>query len=115
MATQISKNVQEKGDSMMNTMSSPVAIFGVTSIILFISSFVMFSKYVGSKRDWNYVQNYIQSILVCTIIGTIAFTIAVMFYFIQDASKAIYFVLILSCISLGLSYSALTIAAISKK
>ena len=91
-----------------------VWIFGIMSVGLFIGSFVSMSKFVGSKDDWNVIQPQITKILVLTLIGTITLMIAALLYFMQDPARTIYFILVLSCLTLGMSFSALAISAISR-
>ena len=85
------------------------------SMIMFFISFGLFANYSGSDDRWVHLQNQVQKVLALTIVGTILFTIAALMYFTQDPTNAIYFVIIVSCVSLGLSYSALGIGAISLK
>ena len=91
-----------------------IIIFSVISIGLFIGAFVSMSKFIGSKDDWNTIQPQITKILILTLIGTFGLIIAALLYFIQDSARTIYFILVLSCLSLGLSFSALAISAISR-
>lgn len=91
-----------------------VAVFTIAAIGFFIGSFASMSNFVGSKDDWNLIKPQITKILILTLMGTFLFIIAALLYFIQDPNKSIYFVLTLSCVSLGLSFCALAIAAISR-
>jgi hypothetical protein len=91
-----------------------IGLFTVTSISLFIASFVTMSQFVGSKDDWNIIQPQITKVLIFTIIGVFGLIVASLMYYIQDPAKTIYFILVLCCVSLGLSYAALAIAAISR-
>ena len=91
-----------------------IGIFTVTAVSLFVAAFVKMSNFVGSKDDWNLIQPQIQLILILTLIGTFGLIIAALLYYIQDASKTIYFILVVTCLSLGLSFSSLAIAAISR-
>jgi hypothetical protein len=91
-----------------------IIVFGVISISMFISSFVSISNFVGSKDDWNLIKPQITKVLILTLIGTFGLIITTLLYFIQDSAKTIYFILVLTCISLGLSFSALAISAISR-
>lgn len=97
-----------------NMGTAGIVIFGLISIGMFIGSFVSMSKFIGSKDDWNVIQPQITKIWILTIIGTIGLTIASLLYFIQDPARTIYYILGLCCISLGLSFSALAVAAISR-
>ena len=88
--------------------------FTLLALGLFIGSFVSMSNFVGSKDDWNLIQPQITKILILTLIGTFALIVAALLYFIQDSARTIYFILVLSCLSLGLSFSSLAISAISR-
>lgn len=87
--------------------------FTLLSLGLFIGSFVSMSNFVGSKDDWNLIQPQITKILILTLIGTFSLIAAALLYFIQDSARTIYFILVVSCLSLGLSFSSLAISAIS--
>jgi hypothetical protein len=100
--------------SSKNSTNYIVIISMIISIILFIVSFVSMSKFVGDKDNWNAIQSQISTVLAHIIPGTVLLFIAVFLYFNQDPSKNLYFTLIVSCLSLGLSYAALAIAAISR-
>lgn len=91
-----------------------IVLFTLTSVGLFIGSFVTMSQFVGSKDDWNVIQPQITKILILIIVGTVALIIASGLYYMQDPAKTIYFILVLCCLSLGLSYASLAIAAISR-
>jgi len=91
-----------------------IIFFTLLSIGMFIGSFVSMSQFVGSKDNWNVIQPQITKILILTLIGTFGLIIASLLYYIQDPAKTIYFILILCCVSLGLSYAALSVAAISR-
>ena len=87
--------------------------FSLLAIGLFIGAFVNMSNFVGSKDDWNLIQPQITKILILTLIGTFSLMAAALLYFIQDSARTIYFILVISCLSLGLSFSSLAISAIS--
>jgi hypothetical protein len=91
-----------------------IVIFSIISIGMFIGAFVSMSNFVGSKDDWNLIKPQITKILILTLIGTFGLIVAALLYFIQDSARTIYFILILSCLSMGLSFSALAISAISR-
>jgi hypothetical protein len=91
-----------------------IVIFALVSIGMFIGAFVSMSNFVGSKDDWNLIKPQITKIWILTLIGTAGLIITSLLYFIQDSSKTIYYILALTCLSLGLSFSALAISAISR-
>ena len=86
----------------------------VTAITFFITSLVYFGKLMGSDDRWNEMKPQVTKILIFTIIATVAIMVAALLYFTQDPNKTIYFVLIMSCLSIGISYASLAIAAISR-
>jgi hypothetical protein len=89
-------------------------LFSLVSFCLFLGSFVSMSQFLGSKDDWNLIQPQITKVLVLTLIGTFGLIVASILYYVQDPARTMYFVLVVCCLSLGLSYSALAIAAISR-
>ncbi len=104
------------GSNLKSVASSYGAIIGFTllAVGLFIGSFVSMSNFVGSKDDWNVIQPQITKILILTLIGTFSLIVAALMYFIQDSARTIYFILVVTCLSLGLSFSSLAISAISR-
>jgi hypothetical protein len=89
-------------------------IFTILAIGLYIGSFVTMSNFIGSKDDWNIIKPQLSKIWGLTLGGTVALMIASFLYFVQDPTRMIYFILILTCVTLGLSFSAMAIAAISR-
>ncbi len=89
-------------------------IFALLSVSLYIASFVTVSNFIGSKDDWNIIKPQLTKIWGLTLGGTVALMIATFLYFVQDPSRMIYFILVLTCLTLGLSFSAMAIAAISR-
>ncbi len=111
------KGMSGVGSKIMSYASGgniAIVLFSVISISLYIASFVSMSNFAGSKDDWNIIKPQVTKILVMTLIGTFGLTIAALLYFIQDPNKTIYFILVLSCVTLGLSFSALAVSAISR-
>jgi hypothetical protein len=94
---------------------TPIVIFlSLITLGLYVASLITTSKFLGSKDDWNVIQPQITLVLILSMIGTIIFTIAALLYFIKNPDKAVYFGVVVSCISLGMAYSAISISAISK-
>ena len=91
-----------------------IGIPALLSIGLYIGSFVIISQFVGSRDGQNQIKPQINQILGLTIAGSFALFLALLMYFIKDPVNIIYIVLIMTCITLALSYSALAISAISK-
>ena len=91
-----------------------IGIPALIASILYITSFVMISQFVGSKDSQNQIKPEINTILGLTILGSFVLFLALLMYFIKDPGNIIYIVLVITCITLALSYSALAISAISK-
>jgi len=89
-------------------------VCGLLAVGLYIGSFVVISQFVGTKDSQNQIKPEINKILGLTIGGSFALFLALLLYFIKDPGNIIYIVLIMTCITLALSYSALAISAISK-
>ena len=87
----------------------------VTTIVLFIASFAVSAHFLGGSDTWEKIQKEaLTKVLPLTLFGTLALFVTSALYLLQDPHKTMYYLLVLSCLSLGLSYSALVIAAISK-
>ena len=115
----MSSNSATTGESLMSKVTSNkyniIIIFaGLVFVSMFIASFVTMSNFVGSKDDWNTLKPQLTKIIILVMIGIFAFVIASLIYFIQDPQKSIYFTIIISGLSLGLAFMALSVAAISR-
>ena len=109
------KNISSTINTSQNISTAIIVAISIIAIIMFILSFVNTAKFVGRKDDWNQIQSEVTKILIYTVIGTICFTIAsLIFYTQQKDSNIMYFVIPVSCMALGLSYSALAVSAISR-
>jgi len=100
------------GPPLASTMG--MIAFGLIAIGLYIGSFVIISQFVGTRDRQNQIKPDINKILATTILGSFFLFLALLMYFIKDPGNIIYIVLIMTCITLALSYSALAISAISK-
>jgi hypothetical protein len=116
--------VQNAAASATQTVSSwvgsPIAsttgmiVCGLLAVGLYIGSFLVISQFVGTKDSQNQIKPEINKILGLTIGGSFALFLALLLYFIKDPGSIIYIVLIITCITLAISYSSLAVAAISK-
>ena len=105
----------EGSSNTSNTSTAIIILISIIAIVMFIISFVNTAKFVGRKDDWNQIQPQVTEILIYTIIGTICFTIAsLIFYTQQKDSNIMFFVIPVSCMALGLSYSSLAVSSISR-
>ena len=119
--------VKNAASKMVNTLSEvggtstlttgdilKIVLSGIIAVGLYIGSFVVISQFVGSRDSQNQIKPEINKILGLTIGGSFFLFLALLVYFIKDPGNIIYIVLIMTCITLALSYSALAISAISK-
>lgn len=83
-------------------------------VSMFITAFVQMSNIVGSQDSWNQIQPQITKIVILVLFGITGFIAASLAFYVQDPSKAVYFSIIMSGISLGLGFIALSVAAISR-
>jgi len=91
-----------------------IGVPALISVSFYIASFAIISQFVGSRDGQNQIKPEINKILATTILGSFFLFLALLMYFIKDPGNIIYIVLIMTCITLALSYSALAISAISK-
>ena len=105
----VKPSIEEKKDNWIFIYgSSFVAVF------MFAWTFYNFASFVGSTDNWNSIKPQMWKILVPTIVGAIALTTAAIFYFIQNPQKTMYFVRVMACLSICISYASLAVAAISR-
>jgi hypothetical protein len=92
----------------------PAAITGVVSVALFITSFVLTSMALGSDSKWEKVRTEVMTkVWPLTLVGTIVFFGASIIYLLQEPKSMMYFLLVVSCLSLGISYSTLVMSVMS--
>lgn len=82
---------------------------------LLISVFALTANFVGTSSTWNAIGEKVNKIWVMSFFGSLLLFIVSIVYFNQDSPKTIYFILLLLCLTLGFSYSALAVAAITSQ
>jgi biotin transporter BioY len=99
-------------------MTEPWVIGGLSALIgvCSIATFVMISKFVGSKEKWNEIKDKSAAIWSLSIFGSIALFLAGLIYFNMDSNheKIMYFIFTLAFIAMGLAVSAMGVALIHK-
>jgi hypothetical protein len=80
---------------------------------LLISSFSLTANFVGTSSTWNAIGEKVNKIWIMSFFGSLLLFIVSIVYFNQNSPKTIYFILLLLCLTLGFSYSALAVAAIT--
>lgn len=89
-------------------------LLGLIAIGLYVWSFIMVSNNIDSKNDLDKIKQALPKIWGLTISGSIAVSLSFLFYFIYDSDKAINIMLLLSCLTFGLTYSTLCFSLLSK-
>jgi formate/nitrite transporter FocA (FNT family) len=91
-----------------------MVLLGLIAIGLYAWSFIMVSNNIDSKDDLDKIKQALPKIWGLTISGSIAISLACLFYFVYDSDKAMTIMLFLSCLTFGLTYSALCFSLLSK-
>lgn len=91
-----------------------MVLLGLIAIGLYVWSFIMVSNNIDSRDDLDKIKQALPKIWGLTLSGSIAISLAILFYFIYDSDKAVTIMLFLSCLTFGLSYSALCFSLLSK-
>lgn len=105
--------------SMLHTISTNryTTMTAIVSLIFFILSFYYADHYRHSEKGdpWQQIQrNVAAKILPLSLVGFITMFIAYAMYILQDPHKTMYSLLLLGCLTFGLSYSALLISVMAK-
>jgi hypothetical protein len=82
---------------------------------LLISVFALTANFVGTSSTWNAIGDKVNKIWVMSFFGSLLLFIVSIVYFNQNSPKTIYFILLLLCLTLGFSYSALAVSAITSQ
>jgi hypothetical protein len=114
MASASSTSMASTTSTIFSKIWSAEGGFGAVALALYITCIVLTSQAVGNKDNWISIQPYIYQILACSLVGTFCLWMASIFYYVANPSGTVYFALALSCLSLGLSFSAVSISAIVK-
>jgi len=106
------------GQSSMSTAAlglSTIGILGcgITAIVLFISACTQTSAFIGDTATWRAIKPQISRIWWQTSIGAILLFIGMFIYAIQYSKASAMFSLMIACLSLGLSFAAISMSAIS--
>lgn len=97
------------------TYNYPLIISAVLTAGFFIASFILTSLTLGSDSGWEKIKREVMTkVWPLTLIGTLCLFITSAIYILQDPHKTMYFLLVVCCLALGLSYSALVISVISR-
>ncbi len=96
------------------TSNWKIIVSGLIFVSFYIASFVTMSNVVGSKDSWNQIKSQYTKINIFVLLGTLAFIIATLMFFQQDPQKAVYFMMVVTGVALGLSFMSLSVAAISR-
>jgi protein-S-isoprenylcysteine O-methyltransferase Ste14 len=83
-------------------------------VAMFIAAFVQMSKLLGSSDTWNDIKQQVSLNSIFIIVGTLAFMIATLLLIKQYPNSLQWLPVIIASLSLGLSFGALSVAAITR-
>lgn len=86
----------------------------VIAVALYVTSFILNAKYLGSTDDWIKIKNHVWTTVGLSIGGSLMLMLAAFLYMFKDPQKVTYYLIIITTLSFGLSYASLAISAISK-
>jgi len=86
---------------------------GIAAIVLFIHSTVSTSDLIGSTENWRAIKPKVNQIWWTTAVGAVILFIGMFIYVLQYEKASVVFILLISCISLALSFAAISMSAIS--
>ena len=96
------------------TISSIAVIgCGIASIVLFILSSIQTSELIGGTENWRAIKPKIKDIWFQTAIGATILFIGMFVYVLQNQTTSLIFILLISCISLALSFASISMSALS--
>lgn len=96
--------------SNVPTSSSAIIFTSICAIITFIIYIV---KLLNEENAANYKSNILGKIIILSV-GYLFMCFSMILYIIRDPSKSIYILLLLTCLSIGITYSSLSITLASK-
>ena len=107
-------NSSSPGFSAGSTIGSMAIIgCGIASIVLFIRSSILTSDLIGDTENWRAIKPQIKRIWWQTAVGAIILFIGMFAYVLQFEKASVVFILLISCISLALSFASISMSAIS--
>ena len=83
-----------------------------------LATFILISRFVGSKDNWSRIKDeYTSAIWLLSMGGSLALFMAGVTYFSTkpNQEKIMYFIFVVTFLAMGLSFSALGVALIHKK
>lgn len=103
-------------------MSSPVQsspskwpiLMGGVSLLLLGGSFGMTASYTSSADSYERIKDKIWILTGLSMAGALFLGVTSILYYMQNPQYAVYFIVMLACVSIGLSLAALSVAAISR-
>ena len=108
------QTIPDAGGFLSNTHQKIMIFLLIVSIVMFIVSFSMLSKYAGHEDKWNVIQEQVTKTFIFTWIGTFFLMMGLILFIIQDPVYSMPVALILSTIAIGLSFSSLSVSVISR-
>jgi len=101
---------KEEGSSMKWILGG----LGIGACALYMASFGMLATFVGSTEQWVVIKPQLMKVFWVMLTGLIVSLVATYLYFSANGEKGIFLYMILTCVSLCLSFAALAASAIAK-
>jgi hypothetical protein len=112
---EMSAAIPTQGFSANNVSGAGIFMIAclIISIALFINSNIQTSNLIGGTENWRAIKPQINRIWLQTTIGAIILFIGMVIYVLQYEKSSVMFILLISCISLALSFASISMSAIS--
>jgi len=86
----------------------------VLSLVFFITSVSLLSKYLGNNDDWNSLKPKITQISILITVGIILFWLGTIIYLTVNDTYSIYFITTISCAALAMSLWGVVVSTITR-
>lgn len=88
----------------------PIILTSIGAIITFI---VYIVKLLKEENSASYKDNILGKIIILSV-GFLFMCVSMILYIIQEPSKSMYILLLLTCLSIGITFASLSITIVSK-
>lgn len=90
--------------------ATPIIFTSISAIITFIIYIV---KLLNEENAASYKDNILGKIIILSV-GYLFMCASIILYIIRDPTKSLYILLLLTCLSIGITYASLSITTASK-
>jgi hypothetical protein len=86
----------------------------ILSLVFFIVSISLLSRYLGNNDDWNSLKPKITQISILITVGIILFWLGTIIYLTVNDTYSIYFITTISCAALAMSLWGVVVSTITR-